>query len=142
MIGTAVLAAISAAALAAAELRLRNAARAERSGRREIFADCLPLFEGAVLKPDPSGYDVLRGRYRGFEAALRPVAEQLAFRRLPQLWLIASVRLPTGAEATLDVLRRPNTKLRLNLAVYVIFIACILLAPMFLEEFALNRLAK
>lgn len=34
------------------------------------------------------------------------------------------------------------TKLRLNLAVYVLFIACILLAPMFLEEFALNRLAK
>ncbi len=108
MLGTAVLATISAAALAAAGLRLRKAARAEQSGRREILADCLPLLDSAVLNPDPSGYDVLRGRYRGFEAALRPVAEQLAFRRLPQLWLIASVRLPTGAEATLDVLRRPT----------------------------------
>jgi len=108
MIGTAVLAGISAAALAVAAVRLKRAADAEAKGRRDILADCLPLLEGPDLKPDPSGYGVLRGRYRGLEVALRPVAEQLAFRRLPQLWLIASVRLPTGAQATIDVLRRPT----------------------------------
>ncbi|GLK66397.1 hypothetical protein [Hansschlegelia plantiphila] len=98
----------SAAALAAAVALFRRSARAERAARRDVLADCAALLDGGALTVDQAGYGVLRGRFAGREVALRPFAEQLAFRRLPQLWLVTTVRTPIETAASIDVLRRPT----------------------------------
>lgn len=98
--------ALGVAALAA--LALRRAGRAEALRRADRLDACADLLEGCVRSLDPAGDPVLRGRYGGADVALRVFAEQLAFRRLPQLWLAATVRADLATSATLDLVRRPT----------------------------------
>lgn len=95
---------IAAAALAAA-IRLGTRARAARAAMLDA---CGALIEAPVLGRDGSGYPTLDGRFGGVPVAVRLMAEAVAFRRLPQLWLSVSVHAPTGQGATLDLLRRAS----------------------------------
>jgi hypothetical protein len=106
-VSAALLAALGAATLAAGGFGLRREAKAERNRRLHALDDCLDLVERPSLAVHASGYAILRGRFRGYDVALRPIHEQLVFRRLPQLWLLATLRTPTGGPETLDILRRP-----------------------------------
>jgi hypothetical protein len=103
----ALLATLGAATLAAGGFGLRREAKAERNRRLHALDDCLDLVERPSTAVHDSGYAILRGRFRGYDVALRPIPEQLVFRRLPQLWLLATLRTPTGGPETLDILRRP-----------------------------------
>lgn len=91
-----------------AAVALRRAGRAEALRRAARLDACADLLDGCVRSIDRSGDPVLRGRYGAAAAALRVFAEQLAFRRLPQLWLAATVRADLGTSATLDLVRRPT----------------------------------
>ena len=99
---------LAATALVAAAVALRLAGARERTRRRDLLADCATLLERPVIETDAAGYGVLKGRYKGREVALRPFVDTLVFRRLPQLWLAATVRNSGRAQAgpTLEIMRR------------------------------------
>lgn len=101
------LSAIAAAALLAA-VALRRAGQRDRRARRDLLADCAGLLEHARMALDEAGYGVLRGRRNGREAALRPFADTLVLKRLPQLWLAATVRDVAGEGPSIEVMRRPS----------------------------------
>lgn len=107
MIGSVALVTLGVGGFAGAALSYRRTARREAATRRSLLADCAGLLDAPTLSLDDAGYGVLRGRFEGVEAALRPFADSLAFKRLPQLWLAVTVGVETGT-ATLDVLRRPT----------------------------------
>lgn len=87
-------------------LASRRAARREKRLRLDLLADCSALLENPVVTPDKAGFGVLRGTLDGRRVALRPFADTLTFRRLPQLWLAATVEDDVAACPTLEVLRR------------------------------------
>lgn len=75
--------------------------------RGELLADCLGLLERPVLVRDGLDYPVLRGRFAGCGAEIRPLADSAALRKLPALWLQVTLTGATGAPGVLDALRRP-----------------------------------
>jgi hypothetical protein len=83
--------------------RDRARARAERAA---LFEPALPLFDGYCVTQRALDYPVLVGSYRGFEVVLEPVVDQVAVRKLPVLWLKASVRSPIPYEGVFDYLAR------------------------------------
>lgn len=107
MIDAAVLLAAAAVGLSTAAVAYVRGLRAERSRRRDVLADCRDLLEGAAPAETPSGFGALRGRYDGRAASLTPIAEALAFRRLPQLWIAAALRRE-GGEGAFEIVRRPT----------------------------------
>ncbi|PZQ13562.1 MAG: hypothetical protein DI565_13520 [Ancylobacter novellus] len=95
------------AAAFAAFLAVVAANRKERARRLKTLDDCGALLEAARPGRAPSGYGVLRGHFAGRPAALTPIAEAMAFRRLPQLWIAAALRAGPF-EGSLEILRRPT----------------------------------
>lgn len=72
------------------------------------MSNCAGLLDDEASATAPSGYAVLRGTHRGRPAALTPIAEALAFRKLPQLFLAAAVSAPDEARPSLEILLRPS----------------------------------
>ncbi|CAO4170306.1 DUF2470 domain-containing protein [Methylorubrum populi] len=93
-------------ALAAAALcwRRQRYAAAWRAG---LLARCAAEVEAPRLGRDRAGFATLRGRYHGAAVDVRLIPDTLVHRRLPQLWLQLTLRLPLAEAATLDILRRP-----------------------------------
>lgn len=87
---------------------LLRAAQRRAALQRAFLSEGLARLKNGRIAPTPSGYGALRGRWRSHEVALTPVAEALAFRRLPQLWIIVTLRADTGLDATFEALRRPT----------------------------------
>lgn len=85
-----------------------RAGRREAASRRSALADCDGLLDGAVRRIAPSGYGELRGRLGGLSARLVPIAEALAFRRLPQLWIAADVAGAAPEGRAVEIVRRPT----------------------------------
>ncbi|MFD1331259.1 hypothetical protein ACFQ4O_04540 [Methylopila musalis] len=106
---TATLVALACGLLAAgfAHVTLK-AARLRAALQRAFLAAGVGLLEDGRITPAPSGYGTLRGLWRGHEVALTPVAEALAFRRLPQLWITVTLKADTGLDAAFEALRRPT----------------------------------
>ncbi len=99
--------ALAAALLAACAAILRANAR-DRTARRAVLSDCADLLEAAQAGVAPSGYGILRGVFRGRRAALTPIADALAFRKLPQLWLAATLLEENEARPSIEIVRRPG----------------------------------
>jgi hypothetical protein len=100
-----VIAALLALALASihrADWRRRQARHAE------FFADCLGLLDSYRVEQVGLAYPVIAGRYRGFEVRLEPVVDHIAWRKLPSLWLKATVIRPMPYAGVLDVIARPQ----------------------------------
>jgi hypothetical protein len=85
-----------------------RAGRREAASRRSALADCEGLLDGPVRRIAPSGYGELRGRFGGLSVRLAPIAEALAFRRLPQLWIGADVARPAADGRAVEIVRRPT----------------------------------
>ncbi|MEK0081829.1 hypothetical protein [Benzoatithermus flavus] len=85
----------------------RREQRRARAWRAELFADALDLIEGPALRQDGLDYPVLRGRWQGLAVELKPIADTVAMRKLPSLWLQVTLTAPTGASGIADVLLRP-----------------------------------
>src|SRR5689334_4478458 len=79
-----------------------------RAQRRRFLAGCQDLLLAPRLTQDGADYPTLRGTYRGFRVELKPIADTLALRKLPALWLSVTVEGPTGAPGVLDALLRPG----------------------------------
>ncbi|WP_232631783.1 hypothetical protein [Methylobacterium sp. Leaf118] len=93
-------------ALAAAALCLRQGRRAA-AWRAGLLAECAALLEAPRLGRDRAGFATLEGTCAGLPVSVRLIPEALVHRRLPQLWLSVTLRVPRAGNATLDVLRRP-----------------------------------
>lgn len=85
--------------------RGRARIKAERGG---MFNDCLPLFQSYRVTQDAVYFPVLTGRYRDHEVRLEPIADHIAIRKIPSLWLLATVRGEVPFGGTLDFLVRPQ----------------------------------
>ncbi|HSS12354.1 MAG TPA: hypothetical protein VLL04_00575 [Rhizomicrobium sp.] len=78
----------------------------ERRRRGGWFADVLPLFDSYHVTQQSQSWPVLTGRYQGVEVRLEPVLDDMAWRKLPSLWLKATVLAPNPARGTLGFLVR------------------------------------
>jgi hypothetical protein len=88
--------------------RERSALKAQRL---RLFDGCLALFDHAVLTQDDVAWPVLTGSYGGRLVRIEPVADQVAFRQVPSLWLVVSVRQELKVAGTFDLLaRRANVE--------------------------------
>jgi hypothetical protein len=94
-----------AALLVLPALYVRDSVR-EKRRRGEWFADVLPLLDSYRVTQAGQGWPILTGRYHGAEVRLEPVLDDLAWRKLPSLWLKATVLTPNIARGTLGLLVR------------------------------------
>lgn len=85
----------------------RRDQRSARAARAELLAEAAGLLEGAEQAQDGLDYPTVRGRWRGLAVELRPIADTMALRKLPSLWLQVTLQAPTKAPGVLDVLLRP-----------------------------------
>jgi hypothetical protein len=99
------LAVILLAVLAWLYRRHRTQAKASRAA---VFDACLDLFSAYRIEQDDVDYPVLRGSYRGYHVILRPVVDQMAFRKLPSLWLLVTLRAPVPVRGSFDLLMRAS----------------------------------
>ena len=95
------------AVFAAAAAAVFRASRRDRAAKAGVLADSWGLLSGGSRVKTPAGYGALRGSFAGYPAALTPIAEALAFRRLPQLWISAALKRDGGAGA-FEIIRRPT----------------------------------
>ncbi len=83
-------------------------ARLERQRRGEFFAEALQLFDKYRVTQDGQQYPVLEAQYRGMRVKLEPVLDDLAWRKLPSLWLKATLLVSNPRRGVLDFLVRPQ----------------------------------
>jgi hypothetical protein len=104
----AILAVLFLAVLVVMHRRHRAQLKAERGA---LFEQVLGMLDGYRIEQDDVNFPVLSGRYRGFEVKLEPVVDHVAVRKLPSLWLLATVKAELPQKAALDFLMRPlNTE--------------------------------
>jgi hypothetical protein len=103
--------------------RNRKRVKAERS---TLLDSCLGLFSEYKVTQQDVYYPVLEGMYEGHSIKLEPISDDIAFRTLPSLWLLITVRGSIPYKGIFDFLVRPrdnietyspsaelNTKLRI-----------------------------
>lgn len=78
------------------------------AARARLLEPCLPLFEGAVVRPASLGYPRLSGRAMGRIWDVQVVPDGLGVRKLPALWLLVSVTEPMPVAGTLHLMLRPT----------------------------------
>jgi len=89
-------------------MKFLNVARKRQGAPDVFFAKVKPLIEGARYEGEElAGYPQLVGRYRGLPVRLHPVIDTLAIRKLPSLWLLATIPEPLPLKATFDLMMRP-----------------------------------
>ncbi|MGH6939101.1 hypothetical protein [Hypericibacter sp.] len=88
--------------------RHRVAVKAERGA---LFENVLTLFERYRVEQDDVDFPALVGGYRGFDIKLEALVDHVAVRKLPSLWLLATVKAELPQRSALDFLARPlNTE--------------------------------
>jgi hypothetical protein len=83
-------------------------ARRQRRQRAALFSQCLDLFQSYRVTQRGNDFPTLEGRYRGLEVRLEPVLDTVAWRKLPSLWLKATLLVPNAVTGVLDLLVRPQ----------------------------------
>lgn len=98
---------VLAAALAGALawLARRDQARA-RAWRAHLFDDCIHLLTQAEVRIDRTGWPVLAGQFDGLPVTLSLILDDAGYRKLPVLWLSATVGAPLRIDAAFDALAR------------------------------------
>lgn len=79
-----------------------------REARAAMYEDCAHLFDEAQALQDDVNFPVLTGRYQGYRIKLEPIADYLAFRKIPSLWLLATVYSDNPYGGAFDFLVRPQ----------------------------------
>lgn len=82
--------------------------RRDRQRRASLFAGVLDLFETYRVTQTGTDYPRLEGRYRGHKFRLEAVPDILGLRKLPSLWLLATLESPLPWRGSLDLLMRPQ----------------------------------
>lgn len=88
--------------------KFRKEAKKRAGAPDTLFAKVAPMIEGARYESQgPAGYPQLVGHYRNLPVRLNPVIDTLAIRKLPSLWLLATIPEPLPLKATFDLMMRP-----------------------------------
>src|SRR5689334_9318287 len=88
--------------------RFRQATSRRANAPDVFFAKAKPLIENARYEGQGAvGYPQLVGRYRDLPVRLHPVIDTLAIRKLPSLWLLATIPEALPLRATFDLMMRP-----------------------------------
>src|SRR5262245_13593682 len=88
-------------------MKLRAAAHRRAAASDAFFAKVRPLIDNARYEGEGSiGYPQMVGRYRNLPVRLYPVIDTLAIRKLPSLWLLATLPEPLPIKAIFDLLIR------------------------------------
>lgn len=88
--------------------KLMAASRKKRQAPDDFFAKVKPLIEDARYESENlPGYPQLVGKYHDLGVRLYPVVDTLAVRKLPSLWLLATIAEPLPITATFDLMMRP-----------------------------------
>lgn len=80
----------------------------EKRQRAAFFEDSLGALESYRVTQEGRGYPVLEGRYRGHAVRLEPVLDDMTWRKVPSLWLKATVLKANPARATFSYMARPQ----------------------------------
>lgn len=73
-----------------------------------LFDNCIDLLENPKLSPQGVDFPKLCGEYDGFNVLLELVADTLAVRKVPPLWLLVTIKGKTLTKGCLDVIVRPQ----------------------------------
>lgn len=76
--------------------------------RRHLLDAAKDVLGDASETPLTSGYVRITGTYRGAPALLEPVVDTLTVRKLPVLWLMATVPAPVAVRGSFDLLMRAS----------------------------------
>jgi hypothetical protein len=80
-----------------------------RAARRAAFLDeAKGLFTGGVKVITPDGFPRISGSYQGLTFDIQAVPDTLNVRKLPTLWVLASLAEPMPVKGTLDIMMRPR----------------------------------
>lgn len=79
-----------------------------RQQRAEMWRECLGVLQDAQVLQDDINFPRLEGRYRDLQVSLEPIADHVAYRKLPQLWLRATMRATLPVAGSIDLLVRPE----------------------------------
>lgn len=85
----------------------RDKNRFERE-RAMLFEDLHGLFTDAEISRAPNEYPKLKGRYRGHDVTIDAVVDHIAVRKLPSLWLRATVLTAIPYAGACDILARAH----------------------------------
>jgi len=77
--------------------------------RRTILDSVRTVLESSDLAQQGIDYPVLTGTYRGAPVTVALIADTLALRELPTLWLSVTRRQPLPVTGPVDILLRPST---------------------------------
>lgn len=76
--------------------------------RAMLLDDAKGLLDDAELTQAPMEYPKLRGRYRGYEAIIDAVVDNLSVRKVPSLWLRVTIRCDVAFAGSCDILARAH----------------------------------
>lgn len=82
--------------------------RKVRNSRASVFDDCLTLFSEHRIVQDDVDYPILTGQYQGNRIELKLIADHVGYRKVPSLWLQASVYADLPLHGIIDYLVRPQ----------------------------------
>ncbi len=89
--------------------QISAAARRRRGEPERLFAEARTVLENATVSPGATaGVYEMTGRYKGDAVQVKLIADTLALRKLPSLWLMTTLPGPMPVEATLDLMMRPS----------------------------------
>jgi hypothetical protein len=83
-------------------------ARAARAARRAMLDDCAGALDRNELSPGPDSFPHLSGFYRGREIRVDLLCDTMTIRRLPQLWMRATLLAANPDRPGLAILVRPS----------------------------------
>jgi len=100
--------ALAAVLVAILVFMFRRDRRRLRDSRAAMYRDCAHLFDEPRVVQDDVNFPVLEGQYHGYRVKLEPIADYLAFRKIPSLWLLATVYCDNPHRGAFDFLVRPQ----------------------------------
>lgn len=76
--------------------------------RAGLLRSCENLLSQTSHEVDPAGWPLLHGRFEGHPATLRVLMDDVAYRKLPVLWLMVTVRAALPSATACSAMARPQ----------------------------------
>ena len=79
-----------------------------RVHRGSFFSGCLQLFDSYRVTQEGLLYPVMSAAYRGYAVRLEPIVDDMAWRKIPSLWLKVTVICRLPYDGVFDFIARPR----------------------------------
>lgn len=76
--------------------------------RAGLLRSCESLLSQTSHEVDPAGWPLLHGWFEGHPATVRVLMDDVAYRKLPVLWLMVTVREPLPSASACSAMARPQ----------------------------------